>query len=256
VRHHLIDFASTLGAAAGGGAQPRFGYEHTVDFPAIGGRLLALGLHEDGWRRIRRPAGLGEVGYLESREFQPMEWKPLQPNPAFANLNPEDGYWAAKVISAFRDEHLAAAVATGRYRDPAAAAYVVRVLAERRDEIARYWFDRIPPLDFFAVQGDTVSFGDLGVERGIYQDLPVRYRARGAAVTADRDPARWSAWVELPGREISLATGPAAEALAAAPASSHPFLAIELQAARGAGWSRSVTAYVARGSRRVVAVDR
>ncbi|HZI88891.1 MAG TPA: hypothetical protein VFD83_00395, partial [Candidatus Polarisedimenticolia bacterium] len=185
VRHHLIDFASTLGAPARGGAQPRFGMEYTVDFPAIGGRLLALGIHEDDWRRSRRPPGLEEVGYFESRGFQPMEWKPLQTNVAFANMNANDGYWAAKIISAFSDEHLLAAVSTGKYRDAEAAAYVARVLGQRRDIIARYWFDRVPPLDFFTVSSGTLRFHDLGTERHLYSNSGGHYRYR------HRDGKRW-----------------------------------------------------------------
>src|SRR5262249_35858147 len=182
VRHHLIDFASTLGAAAGGGAQPRFGAENTLDVPAIGGRLFALGLHEDGWRRAKRPAGLSEIGYFESRDFHPMEWKALQTNVAFANMNRKDGYWAAKIVSAFTDEQLRAVVAVGRYRDPEAAAYMARVLAERRDIIARYWFDRMAPLDFFTVAQGRISFHDLGAERRVYPGATSRYRVRCAAV--------------------------------------------------------------------------
>jgi hypothetical protein len=256
VRHHLIDFASTLGAAAGGGAQPRFGYEHTIDFPPIAGRFLALGLHEDGWRRIRRPDGLPEVGYFESREFQPMEWKPLQPNAAFANLNRRDGYWAAKILSAFTDEHLRAAVSTGGYRDPRAAEYVTRTLAERRDKIARYWFDRMPPLDFFVPRGDALMFHDLGVERGLYPGPKPSYRVRCAVVDADRNAARWTEWSDLQGTALPLASGAAAEALRGASETARPFLAMEFQVKRDAGWSRSVHVYASRVSGRVVAVER
>ena len=256
VRHHLIDFASTLGAAAGGGAQPRFGKEHTLDFPAIGGRLLALGFHEDDWRRSHRPEGLAEVGYFESRGFQPMEWKPLQTNVAFANMNSHDGYWAAKVISAFTDEHLRAAVSTGRYRNPEAAAYVTRILAARRDAIARYWFDRLPPLDFFVVRGDAVLFHDLGAERRLYPGATSRYRVRCAAVNSDRSASRWTEWADLVKTEVSLASGPAAEAVKGAGDANRPFLAMDVQASRGNGWSRSVRAYVSRASGAVIAVER
>ena len=256
VRHHLIDFASTLGAAAGGGAQPRFGQEYTVDFPAIGGRLFALGFHEDSWRRSRRPEGLAEVGYFESRGFRPMEWKPLQTNVAFANMNRRDGYWAAKIISAFTDEHLRAAVSMGRYRNPESAAYVARTLAERRDAIARYWFDRLPPLDFFVVRGDAVLFHDLGAERNLYPGATNRYRVRFATAGANRSLSRWTDWADLTKTEVPLGSGPAAEAVKGSSESSRPFLAMDVQASRGKGWSRPVRAYVSRASGGVIAVER
>ena len=98
VKHYLIDFASTLGVAANGPGQ-RFAYEYTVDLPAIGGRLFSLGLHESDWMTVHRPEGLDEVGYFVSEPWDPLEFKPLQPNTAFANATGHDLYWAAKIIS-------------------------------------------------------------------------------------------------------------------------------------------------------------
>jgi hypothetical protein len=252
LRHHLIDFASTLGAGANG-ARPAFGFEYSFDFAAIGGRTLALGLHEDAWRRIERPDSLAEIGFFESREFDPDEWKPLVPNAAFANMTSRDAYWAAKIISAFTDEHLRAAVETGRFRDPNASAYMVQLLAERRDKIARKWFDRMAPLDFFELEGDSLRFRDLGAERGIYPGTMARYRARLAAVTSDGDHADESAWIEADQTALSLTSLGAG---AMPPAESHPFWAVRLQVNRGRGWSSTVMVCLARGRGRVVEVER
>ena len=256
VRHYLIDFASTLGAAAGPqGAQPRFGYEYTLDFPAIGGRMATLGLHQDEWRTLRRPPGLPEVGYYVSKPFHPMEWKPLETNVAFANMNRDDGYWAAKIMSAFTDEQLMAAVAMGRYRNPEAASYVRHTLSERRDQIARYWFDRVPPLDFFAVRDGAVRVHDLGAERNLYPPQSSRYRVRCAAVDKDRR-GMWTQWSGITKTSVPIETGPAADAVAKAHPSKWPFLAVEVQVSRGGEWSEGVTAYVSRASNEVIAVER
>jgi hypothetical protein len=183
VRHYVRDFGSTLGASAFG-AYPRYNYEYSFDLPAIVGRAAALGLHEDAWRRIRRPAGLDEIGYFDNKGFDPEEFKPLVPNTAFANLTRRDGYWAAKIISAFTDEHLRAIVATAAYHDPAAAEYILKTLAERRDLIARHWFTKVAPLDFFSWQAGEVHCHDLGVERSLFPQAAPRYRFRCAAVKA------------------------------------------------------------------------
>jgi hypothetical protein len=254
VRHHLIDFASTLGAGANGAVQ-RYNFEYTVDAPAITGRTLALGFHEDDWRKVNRPAGLAEVGFFESVQFDPMEWKPLAPNSAFANLTDRDGYWAAKIISAFSDNHLEEIVARARYENPAAAEYVTRILAERRDKIARVWFDRVPPLDFFTFEGAGVRFRDLGAERGIYPGTTPRYEVRAARVSEDRGASRWSNWVPTDGTSIDLsATVPAA----ASPEESgrYPFVAVQVRVDRGDGPGPPVTVYVAPASQRVIGVDR
>jgi hypothetical protein len=252
VRHHLIDFASTLGCGADG-LNPRFGHEYTVDAGPFFGRFFTLGGMGFPWETLERPPGLPEVCYFASADFRPEKFEPLLPNTAFADMTDEDGYWAAKIISAFTDEHLQAIVAEGKYRDPAAAAYVTGVLLERRDIIARYYFDRVAPLDFFRREGDAIVFRDLGVERGIYGASTSRYRGRAAAVTEEGTDARWSAWVEL--EDLRLTFGDGNESPGPA-SSTHPFRALEFQVDRGEGWSKSITAYVARGSGRLVAVRR
>ena len=255
VRHHLIDFASTLGAGATG-PFPKANYEYVFDVPASMGRAASLGLFESPWRSIKRPEGLDEVGYLESEKFEPSKWKPLDPNATFANLTDRDGYWAAKVVSAFTDAHVDAVVATGKYRNPEAAAYVARMLKERRDKVARHWFDRKAPLDFFSAEGGTLRFHDLGAERGIYPGTTPRYRLRAAASDANRGGAGFGAWTESDRPEFDWGAAAHKEPILKESAAKRPFLKIEAQVNRGTGWSSTVTVYISRASSRVVAMER
>ncbi len=255
VRHYLIDFASTLGAGATG-PYPLANYEYAFDGPAIFGRALSLGFYQSPWEGLRRPAGLDEIGYLESKEFEPSKWKPLDPNAAFANLTDRDGYWAAKIVSAFTNEQLEAAVAEGRYRNPEAARFVIRMLEERRDKVARHWFDRVAPLDYFTVDGEAVRFHDLGEERRIYPGTTPRYRARVAAVDADRGGAAWSGWTEMTEPAVDLSAAVTVEPIRSAPEANRPFLALQTEVDRGKGWSPTTTVYISRASGRLVALAR
>jgi len=245
VKHYLIDFASTLGTGAAG-PEHRFGWELTVDPKAVVRRTLNLGLLEDDWRRVERPGGLREIGYFENQYFDPMGFAPLMPNPAFAEVNRRDGYWAAKIVSAFTDEHLRVFVEEGQYQDPAATEYMVRTLAGRRDRIARAWFAKVAPLDFFRVEGERLSYHDLGAERGLYPESLPRYRHRSAANDGEGERADWSAWVE--------SDAPLAELNALR--SSTPFVSIQCAVDRGDGWSDPITVHVACASGRVVKVER
>ena len=257
VRHNLIDFASTLGSG-GRGPVRMFGNEYAIDFANITGRTMALGLYENEWRRLERPDGLDEVGYLPYENFDPMAFKPQQPNTAFSQLTRRDGYWAAKIISSFQDAHVDAAVSRGRYRNPAAAEYIATALKGRRDALVRYWFDRVPPLEFFALEGTRLSFHDIGKERGYYSRVNdiTKYRVRVAAVDSERDPERWSDWWLLPHPAVDLNTETLAVALQDVSMEERPFLAVELQVTRNEEWSRSVVAYFSRSQDRIVAVDR
>lgn len=255
VRHYLFDFTATLGTG-GQGPIPLANMEYGVDFPAIGGRMLALGLHEDRWRHLVLPDSLPEVGYFEAEQFDPMEWKSLQPNAAFANLTERDGYWAAKIVSAFRREHLEAAVAEGKYHDPRAAEYVIRMLEARRDKIARFWFDRVPPLDFFTWREGTLRFRDLGVERELYPGTSPRYRLRAAGCDVERHAGTWSDWNEVAEPAADLAALTAMSTGDGRRDAERPFLVVEAQVDRGHGFSRAVRIYVAPASGRVIAVER
>jgi hypothetical protein len=259
VRHYLIDFASTLGSgAAAEGPSPRYGYEYGFDPKAMLRRTFTLGFVEDRWRRRTRDHGFTEVGYFDTAWFEPDKFRPLQPNNAFARMTDRDAYWAAKIIAAFRDDHIRAIVAAGGYQQPGATDYVAGVLATNRDAIARFYFDRVAPLDFFTVRADDVRYRDLGHEYGLYSGQARRYRHRWAVVDAERKPgpSGWSVWVVSGTTAARIGDEGSAAALASSPEGDHPFLALEVQIDRGGGWSRPVTAYIARGSRRVAAVDR
>jgi len=257
VKHYLIDFASTLGAGAGiDGPNPRHGYEFGFDVTALTRRTVTLGLSEDKWRKRTRP-DLHEVGYLDSTYLDPGGFDPLQPNSAFANTTKRDGYWGAKIVAAFRDEHIDAIVAEGRYREPGAAGYVAAVLKSNRDKIARYFFDRVTPLDFFRPAGDGVVFEDLGEKYGVYPGTTPGYRVRCAMVDENRSAKKSSRtdWESLSHTSLSLKSGVASLALDQAD-DDHRFLAMEFQLNRGEGWSHTVTAYLAVNSGRIVAIGR
>ena len=254
VRHYLIDFASTLGAF---GDEPvkRFGYEFGIDFFPILGRTLALGLHEDPWVALERPEGLSEVGLFDVETFDPLKWKPDWPHSAMANLTRRDGYWAAKIVSAFTDDDLRVLVEQARYRNPEAAEYLVATLAGRRDKIARAWFAEVPPVDFFTAADGGVAFRDLGVERGYAPADRVSYRYRIAEVDSQADIAGRTDWTEtrrpfIPWPEEWPDVWPDAGGAAT------DFVAIECQRGLNDAWSSTTTVYLSSRSGRIVALDR
>jgi hypothetical protein len=257
VKHYLIDFASTLGGAAGiDGPNARYGYELGFDLKSIARRTVTLGLSEDSWRKRTRP-DINEVGYFDTTYFDPGGFDPLQPNSAFANTTKRDGYWGAKIVAAFRDEHIDAIVAEGGYREPGAADYIAAVLKTNRDKIARYFFDRVSPLDFFRPTGDAIVFEDLGAKYAVYPGTTPLYRVRCAVVDENRTAEKSSRtdWEPLSHTSLPLNGGVASRALAQAD-NDHRFLAMEFQLNRGDGWGQTVTAYLAPNSGRIVAVAR
>ena len=165
--HYILDVDGSLGAAAEGPKPLAYGYEMRVDFPWTLKRLVTLGFVNEPWRKAKQETGIPSVGNFGSDRFNPNRWRPLEEVPPFRKLTPRDAYWGAKVVASFSDAQIAAAVDAAGYEDPRAREYILRTLAERREKIARYWFDRVAPLDFFHVEGNTLSFHDLALDRGL-----------------------------------------------------------------------------------------
>ncbi len=163
LRHNLIDFGSALGSAAIRPHTPRHGEENELDLSVIGKRFLGLGFYRKPWQTEGDTAYPAEAGYYTSKNFDPGDWKPNIPNPAFDNVTARDGYWGAKLVMSFTDPQLFAAVEAGQYSNPEAARYILRALQERRDLTGRHWFAEVSPLDDPRVEGNSIVFDDLWI---------------------------------------------------------------------------------------------
>jgi hypothetical protein len=166
IKHYLIDFGAILGSNTYRSDSGRNGFEYMWDPMPASLRFLTLGLYVPRWARSARYSNLPSVGRLESKLFEPDEWKPEYPNIAFLNRTPEDEFWAARQVMAFRDDEIRAIVKTGEYSDPAAEEWIARCLIERRDKIGRAYFSKVLPLDGFRIEGGRLRFLDLAQEYG------------------------------------------------------------------------------------------
>ncbi len=162
VRHYLIDFGATLGSESFTAKSPRAGNEYFYDARPSFVQIATLGLHVPRWAQAHF-ADLPSVGRFESEIFDPVNWKPNYPNPAFLNRLPDDTFWAAKQVMAFRDVEIRALVETGQFSDPRAVDWLTRCLIARRDKIGRAFFAQVLPLDGFRVAGGRLEFDDLAV---------------------------------------------------------------------------------------------
>ena len=84
---------------------------------------------------------LPSVGFIDSRTFDPGAWRPYLQNPAFDMCTGRDIRWGARIVAAFTNEHIRAAVEQGRYSDSRASEYLIRILEERRDKIVARWLN-------------------------------------------------------------------------------------------------------------------
>lgn len=177
VKHYLLDFGDALGSDGTKPKYPGQGYEGLVDWPLIGQSFFTAGLWYRYWLPVQR-APLRAVGIFEGQVFDPERWQPALPNPAFDDADALDEYWAASIIARFDVEDLIAIVRSARYSNPAAQAWILRVLLQRQYAILADAFDRVLPLDDPRVEGFTVRFEDLAVRAALLTSGQAGYRWR------------------------------------------------------------------------------
>jgi len=167
VDHYLLDVGSSFGAQANGPKALWQGYESTVDFGWIARRFVMFGFAVEPWRRAHQNSAIPAIGNFESEVFHPQHFATEQQEAAFREMTDADAYWGAKIVASFSDAQIAAAVSSAHYEDPRATEFLVHNLVERRDKIARFWFGRVAPLDFFRMEDGVLRFHDLEQDIGL-----------------------------------------------------------------------------------------
>lgn len=159
IRHYLLDFGSILGSATDKPNSARSG-DYFFSWTNSATQFFTLGLKPPYWAFAHYPE-MPSVGRFEWKVFSPEKWVPEYPNVAFLNRLPEDEFWAAKQVMAFKDEDIAAIVSTGQFSDPKAAAYIEECLRKRRDKIGNAYFAKVLPFDRFRVIDGKLKWDDL-----------------------------------------------------------------------------------------------
>jgi hypothetical protein len=181
VRHYFRDFSATFGASWIDLKGPWQGEERILDFSRQMKALVLLGLFRRSWQGKRDDweAALRDapaLGWYVVEGWRPDRFRTAWPLPAYVRMTDRDGYWGAKVVTAFTDEQIGAAVGAGRFaaRD---AARLERVLRTRRDAIGRHWLRRLTAVEQPALSpgGAALCFRDVAIERGAARAGGVRY---------------------------------------------------------------------------------
>ena len=238
VRHHLIDFGSTLGSAA---VRPRrfdHGHQYAVEPGNLLTNALSLGLHVRPFERVRYP-DLPSVGRFSADRLDPVLWKPEVPNPAFLRARADDLFWGARRVMAFTNDMIAAAVASASYSDEGAARHVTETLIARRDLIGRAWLTGVNPIVAPSFDGRNLSFRNAAVDAGVASP-PTGYRAA------------WYAFDNASGEATPFGNTMSVDGRMAAPDAvatmAEPFVRIDVSASGSehASWTDPVSMYFRR----------
>lgn len=167
VQHYMFDFGSILGSGTIYAQRHRAGNEYLFEQRPGWLTLFTLGFYIRPWMTIDYPDVPDSVGRLEAERFDPLTWRPEYPNPAFANMRPDDAFWAARIVSKFSDEMIRGVVEKARYSDPRATDYMTRTIIERRDKVVAAYINQVCPVVDPTLRADgTLLFGNAAVEAG------------------------------------------------------------------------------------------
>jgi hypothetical protein len=178
VRHHLIDFGSTLGSGGVAPADYWAGTQYLMEPKSTGRQMIAFGFSRPSWHSdafYEAPS----VGRLPraSTSFDPSQWKPRVPNRAFLQARADDRFWAARKLAALHTDLLRAAITAGDFGDPVSEAFLVKTLAERRDAISRSYLTAVNPISDPVLAADgTLTFENAAVDADVAR-APQEYRA-------------------------------------------------------------------------------
>jgi hypothetical protein len=222
VRHHLIDFGSTLGSGSTQAQSTRAGNEYIWESRPTLITMLTLGLYVRPWVKVEYP-DYPSIGRFESNYFLPQHWKPEYRNPAFANTRPDDRFWAARIVAAFPDDAIRRIVETARFSNPRASQYLVETLLARKSKVLMAWLNGTNPI----VKPSLSEAGVLTFDNAA--------ELAGVAKAAERYSIEWlrfdnaSGSHEPVGAESSIVE-PRAEAPASLLGSKPPFIAARVRA--------------------------
>jgi hypothetical protein len=166
IKHHLIDFGSILGSRGDREKAPWIGHQYSIMHKETAMRAMTLGLYVSRWERSDYPRLRG-AGLLDAWSFDPLQWNPEVPNPAFLMMDNADAFWAAKQVAAFTDDEIRAIVETGKLSDKRAADWIAECLMKRRDKVAQAWFSKVLALDRLRVADGRLEWVDLAAGFGL-----------------------------------------------------------------------------------------
>lgn len=175
VMHQLIDFGSCLGSGSVKPQSRRAGHEYILEWEPLTKAALSFGLWDRPWRDVDYPRHPG-IGRFEADYFQPHQWKPEYPNPAFERMLPEDAFWAARIVQRFSREMIEALVGTGELAAPEAERYLIDTLVQRQRKILNFYLSQVNPLDDFQLESGRLTFVNAGLQAGLADAARYRYQ--------------------------------------------------------------------------------
>jgi hypothetical protein len=166
VEHYLIDFGDAFGSSGEGEKAAIEGRDYLVDWLSMFTNIVSLGFRYPSVGKLQRSPARA-IGLFEATAFEPEDWNPELPNPAFDQRTHDDEFWAASILARIQPDHIRAAVAAGHYTEEAAVGAAVDVLLARRAKLLELGFANRLAADRPRATGTVLKLDDLRALGGL-----------------------------------------------------------------------------------------
>lgn len=179
LKHYLMNFGSWPGSGSVQFQSRQAGNEYMFEWAPGIKSALTLEFWDRALRHLKYP-DYSATGRFESDCFEPQNWRPEYPNPAFDRMQVQDAFWATRIIVQFTGKMIGGLVKEGRSEDREAERYLVETLIKRRDKIVRHYLERSNPLDDFQIRGSgesrRIEFKNLAIDSRLASSPSYRYQ--------------------------------------------------------------------------------
>jgi hypothetical protein len=178
IRHYVLDAGDSFGQVFDTSPllSQSFGFSHYFDAGHVIQDFLSLGMIDRPYYDAPRGRAYEVLGFYDER-FDPDDWRNGYPNPAFDRATEEDKAWMARIVARFDEEHLRAAIESGRFSRPLVSSELLRILRMRRHTLLERFLTRRSPLTDPEVTGGHLCLTDLALTAGLRPLETRRYRA-------------------------------------------------------------------------------
>lgn len=213
VKHYLIDFGEAFGGHGAEHDRLWDGFSHYFDWSKMGRKFVTLGFVVEDWENIQYTRWKS-IGAFESAAFQPEDWEETYQYEPIRRSQPDDDYWAAKIVGALTRDHIKALVLAVDYPDPEAAQYLIDTLMERRRKILEYYTNQVTSVEALELADGQLHLQDVGkiltemtgkisrYEIGFYNDAG---KGIASKTTVETDKAQFS--IPIPDSLLNNADG-------------------------------------------------
>ncbi len=161
VKHYLIDFGEAFGGHGAEKDRLWDGFSHYFDWGQMGRNFVTLGFVVEDWENLQY-SQWKSIGAFESEVFQPEDWRETYQYEPVRRSQPDDDYWAAKIVGALTRDHIETLILAADYPDPEAAQYMIDTLMERRRKVLEYFMAQVTSVEALELADGQLHLQDVG----------------------------------------------------------------------------------------------